>query len=552
MKKHKLEFSIAALFLAFITLLMWMNLTFIWKYLPILMLSLCAFSLLYLVLPIGEKRKKDQNNSEQYAPKYFSQAIISSVLGICVIAGIAIILNKSNFSKTFDLTTNKINSLSNESIKVLESLKKPIEVICVPAANMLENYCDSNVDLINLYGKTSNQFINAGQMSLSDKAMVQKIQPSGFARLILMSGTNKSELDGVINESRLTNAIVNLVKFKKIVYFLSGSGEPVLTPDNSGRSYADIVNGLQAKSYEVKEWNIKQGNLPQEAKVLIAGDNNLPYGEETQNILKNFIGFGGRLILIVNPYREQGLDKLYSEINLKLDPILLTLNTSTPIGQQIQKQNYSRQPVLASNFNADSPITKVFAQVYGVQAVMPIDGGRPLSIVMSDSPNGKVLTNATVLLSAYSAAPITLSAETRNKIDLMAPFRLSPDVVYDANKLWPLAVNVDITGVSNLAVDKILNKETDPAKDKSQVVVFGFGLLGPYSKENPISEELLPITVAHLYQDEELVSIAPRDFTPKQFNMSLYPAAWLPFFAGILPVFTAIAGLFIWFKRRSA
>ncbi|BBH54123.1 Gldg family protein [Fluviispira sanaruensis] len=551
MKKHKLEFSIATLFLIFVTCLMWENLVLINKYFPIGLVLLGAIILAYLVSPLGNNNSKE-NTSEKYAPKYFAQAIISSLIGMCLIIGLAVVLNKNNFSKTFDLTSNKINSLTPESVKVLTSLSKPVEIICVPSSNLSENYCDSNIDLLSLYMKTSPQIINVGQLSLTDKAMVQKIQPSGFSRLVLMSGNNKSEIDGVITESRLTNAIINLVKFKKVVYFLSGSGEPSVNPDNSGRSYSDIVSVLQAKSYDVKEWNIKQGNLPQEAKVLIAGDNNLVYGEEVQNILRNFIGFGGSLILLVNPYREQGLEKLYAELNLKLDPILLTLNTSTPIGQQLVKQNFSRPPVLASNFNPDSPITKVFADVYGAQAIMPLDGGRPISILANENSTGKVLINATNLLSAYSAAPITIAPEVRNKIDLMAPFRLSPDVNFDANKIWTIGVSLDISGASNLAVEKILNKETDPVKDKAQVVVFGFSILGPYARDNPISENLLPITVAHLYQDQELVSIPPRDFTPKQFNMSLYPGRWLPFFAGILPVFTAISGLFIWFKRRSA
>ncbi|WP_186647772.1 Gldg family protein [Fluviispira vulneris] len=551
MKKHKLEFSIATIFLIFVTLLMWENLVLINKYFPIGLVLLGAIVLAYLVSPLGNNKNKE-NTAEKYAPKYFAQAIISSLIGMCLIIGLAVVLNKNNFSKSFDLTSNKINSLTPESVKILSTLTKPVEIICVPSSNLGENYCDSNIDLLSLYMKTSPQIINVGQLSLTDKAMVQKIQPSGFSRLVLMSGNNKSEIDGVITESKLTNAIINLVKFKKVVYFLSGSGEPSVNPDNSGRSYSDVVSVLQAKSYEVKEWNIKQGNLPQEAKVLIAGDNNLLYGEEVQNILRNFIGFGGRLILLVNPYREQGLERLYTELNLKLDPILLTLNTSTPIGQQLVKQNFSRPPILASNFNPDSPITKVFADVYGAQAIMPLDGGRPISILANENPTGKVLINATNLLSAYSAAPITIAPEVRNKIDLMAPFRLSPDANFDANKIWTIGVNLDISGASNLAVEKVLNKETDPAKDKAQVVVFGFSILGPYARDNPISENLLPITVAHLYQDQELVSIPPRDFTPKQFNMSLYPGRWLPFFAGILPVITAISGLFIWFKRRSA
>ena len=553
MKKHKLEFSIGAIFVAFIVLLMWQSLSIIAQPLPIVLLSICIIFILYMVSPFGDAKQKDQQNIEVYAPKYYAQAIISSVIGVAIIVFIAVILNKNNFSKTFDLTSNQINSLSEESYKFLDSLSKPVQVICVPSSNPTDNYCDNSVDLINLFAKRSKFIVNAGVLSLADKAMLQKVQPSGFARLVLMTETNKSEIDGVISESRLTNAIINLVRFKKVVYFLSGSGEPSISADGGvDKNYSDIVTGLHAKAYEVKEWNIKQGNLPQEARVLIAGDNNIPYSEEVQNILQNFIANGGRLVLIVNPYREQGLEKFYALLNLKLDPVLLTLNSNTALGQQIQKQNLSRPPVIASNFNMESPITRVIAQVYGVQAVMPIDGGRPISIITNENTNSPIKTSETVLFSSYSAAPITLTAEARNKIDLNSPFHLSPDVTFDSNKAWPLGVDVEINGASHFSQEKPVNKGIDPSKDKSEVVIYGFSLVGPYSKAIPISEELLPLTVAHLYQDQELVTIPSRDFTPKQFNLSRNPGAWLPLFAGILPVITAIAGLFIWFKRRSA
>ncbi|APJ04657.1 Gldg family protein [Silvanigrella aquatica] len=548
MKKHKLEFSIGAIFVAFVVLLMWQNLSVLFKALPITLISLCLVLIVYLLSPLGENKKNDPQNNERYAPKYFAQAILSSLIGVAIIVFGAVILNKDNFSKTFDLTTNKINSLSEESYKFLESLSVPVQIVCVPSQNPTENYCDGNQDLINLFAKRSKFIVNAGALSLVDRETIAKLQPSGYSRLILMSDTNKSELDGVVSESRLTNAIINLVKFKKVVYFLSGSGEPSINADSSSdRNYSEIINFLHTKAYDAKEWNIKQGLLPADARVLVAGDNNIPYNEETQNIIQNFIAHGGRLILIVNPYREQGLDKLYSLMNLKLDPILLTLNLNTALGKQMQNQNPSRPPVPVSNFNKESPITRVIAQSFGSQVVMPIDGGRPISILSSDK--SAINTTATVLFSSFSAAPITLSPETRNKIDLNVPFNLSPDRDFDANKSWPLSVNVEINNASKFALDKSPVNVTDATKDKSEVIVFGFSLI---SLPTVISQQLIPLSVAHLYQDQELVTIPPRDFTPKQFNLSRNPGAWLLFFAGILPLATAIMGLFIWSKRRSA
>lgn len=553
MKKYKLEFSIGIFFIVFVVILIWQRLVLISQYLPVILLAICFSLILYLISPLGDKKNKNTKDLEAYAPKYYAQSVISCIIGVSIIIFIAVLLNKNNFSKTYDLTSDKINSLSDESNKFLESLSKKVQIICVPSASPTEKYCENNSEIINIFAKKSKFIENIGNLEFSDTNMIQKFEPSGYSRFILITDTNKSEIEGAINENKLINGLINLIKFKKTVYFLSGNGEPsILSETNVDRSYSDIVSTLHAKSYDVKEWNIKQGNLPEEARVLVAGDNNITYGEEVQNIIQNFIANGGNLVLIVNPYHEQGLEKLYNLFNLKLDPILLTLNSKTSIGQQIAKQNLPRPPVIASNFNIESPITKVIAQKLGAQANMPIDGARPISILTNDVNNSLVKTTASVLFSAYSAAPITITPEQRNKINLNAPFYLNPDSNFDENRLWPLAVSVEINGISHFAKDKLNNKDVNQVKNKSNVVVYGFSLVGPYSKETPISDVLLPLTIAHLYQDQELVSIPPKEFVPKQFNLSRNPSAWLPFFAGILPVITVLTGMFIWAKRRSS
>lgn len=533
MKKYKLEFSLAAIFVIFIILLLWQTLFVIAAALPIILVVICALFIIVLLMPHNNKNKQ---HHEAYAPKYFAQSVLSSVVGIAVIICAAVVLNKDNFSKNIDFTTNKVNSLSGESVKFLASLTKQVQIICVPSPNPVDNYCDNSTDLINLYVRNSKNIINIGVLNLANKLLLEKVQPSGFSRLVLMTNDNKSELEGKITENKLTNALVNLVKFKKVVYFLAGNGEPSLTVSDSDRNYADVVSSLQSKAYEVKEWNVKQGDLPATARVLVAGDNSISYNQDVETMLMKFIARGGKILLIVNPYHEQGLKNFYSSLHLKLDDILLTLNVHTPLGQQIAKQNLVRPPVIISNFNAVSPITKVVAQVYGAQAVMPVDGGRPIDILNDVASTNK--THATVLMSAYSAAPITLTAEQRNKIDLKHPFTLTPDKNFDANKAWPMAVDVVLEGKT--------------PQNSSEVVVYGFSLVNPYSKSVPVSEELIPLTVAHLYQDQELVSIPPRDMGPKQFNLSRNPGAWLPLFAGFLPVVTALIGFLIWMRRRTA
>lgn len=489
-----------------------------------------------------------QNKKESYAPKAIFQAAAVSFMAIVIIVGCAALLNREHFSKTFDLTTNKINSLSEESTKFLSGLQKEVKIICVPSPSPVDNYCENNSDIIQLYTRYSKFVQYEGVLNLADQEAVNKLQPDGFGRIILLTENNKSEVEGALTESRFTNALINVMHSKKLVYFLTGSGEPSLANAESRRNYAGVTQALHTKSYDVKEWNLKQGELPLDAKVLVAGDNLLPYGKEVDSMLMRFLARGGRLLLISNPYRDQGLPDLYQALHIKPADVLLMLDPNTALGKQVAQQNLARPPVVVSNFNPASPITRVVSQNFGEQAVMLVDGGRPFEVLEKEGTSG-VKTTPTVLMAATDAVPVTLSPEQRNKLDLSRPLNLTPDAQFDKTKKWAMAVNVTVENAS-----KMVEGTTPPenVKDQAEVVVFGFSLVNPYAKQVTITEELIPLTIAHLYQDADLLSIPPRDLTPKQFNLSRNPMAWLPVFALFLPFFTAAAGFTLWMRRRAA
>ena len=533
MKKFKLEFGLVSVFLIFIVLLMWSSVSAVFSFLPYVIIGICGIFVLSLLNPF--RKKSEQQGNEVYAPKYFSQSVASTVVAIGIIVFATVILNKDRFSANLDFTKNKVNSLSAESIKFIDSLKKQVQMVCIPSKNITDNYCDESSDLLSLYAKKSTNIIYMGQVDFKNKDLIAQLKPSGFSRIMLVTDNNKSEIEGKITESKITNALVNLIKFKKTVYFLSGSGEPPLSANSGDRNYSDIVSALKSKAYEAREWNLKDGDLPADAQVLVAGDNSIVYGQAAENILMNFKNRGGKIILIVNPYREQGLNQFYASIKLKLANVLVTLNPNSPLGKQLAQQSLVRPPSIVSNFSSASPITLPIAEAFKSQAVMPVDGGRPIEI-LEEGKDSK--TQATVLMSAISAAPITMTEAARNKINLNQPLTLTPDKKFDPNKTWNMGVDVQIQG--------------DKPENQSEVVVFGFSLVNLYSKEARISEELIPLSVAHLYQDKELVSIPPRDVGPQHFNLSRNPGAWLPLFAGVLPVVTALMGFLIWMRRRSA
>lgn len=579
MKKYKLEVALLSIFASLIVALLWGTLASRFASLPYLLMGACAIVLAAVLVPWTGKSgdgQEEGSDRERYAPKYFAQALVSSVVGIALIIGLAAVLNRERFSKTIDLTERKVNSLSEETTKFISTLDKDVNIYCIPSMEARERYCEENAYLRRLYTETATK-IQHGVVDLRDIATLQKIKPTGYSRLVIMSDANRSEIVGKVTESKLTNALINLIKSKKVVYFLVGSGEPS-TGLEGERNYANLAETLKSRAYEVKEHPITAGELPADAQLVVAGSSTVPYGSVVENILRRFLAKGGRLILTINPYRDPGLGKLFADLGVKLESTLLVHNQgATQLGAQLAQLQPMRPPVVVGEFSRESPITSVLSP----RDIALADGARPMSVLQKPAEAAEVAglkLKHTSLMSAFHAAPVTITEEARNKLPLDGSLGVQPDAGYDPKKTFPVALQVEIEGASKLAegvpaasvamggsgtagVDTAKDsKDTKDAskdgskepKDTSEVVVLGFDVAGRYDGAAAGNSQILPLTVAHLYRDKELVSIPTKDFAPRQFDLSKNPASFLFLFAGFLPVATALTGFYIWMRRRSA
>jgi ABC-type uncharacterized transport system len=573
MKKYRLELSIGIVFLGLVVAMMWTKLADVNKFVPYALCAAFAIALGAVVTPWGSKQE-EESSSEKYAPKYFAQTILWSVVGIAIIVFCAAILGRDRFSKTFDLTERKVNSLSEETEKFLTSLEKPVQIYCVPSNNPAERYCEESQHLRSLYAESSKN-VSQTVLSLGNAALLQTVRPSGFARLILISEDKRGEVVGKVSESKLTNAIINMIKSKKTVYFLVGNGEPGLSADGGERSYSNIAQIMKDKAYEVKEHNVSSGDIPADAKMLVAGSATVPYGANVENMLRRFLSRGGHMVLTMNPYRSPGMAKLFSDLGINLQNNLLVGNKgATQFGAQLMQLDALRPPVVLGEFSRESASTSVFSpRDMGI-----VEAAREMGFATnSDNAGSLVKLKHTKLMSAFNAAPVSLTEEQRNKIALQGALNVNFPAEYDVNKTYNVGVQVEIEKASKLAegipaatvamngngtgiggADATENKtptadaKKEESKDTAEVIVLGFEVANKFEQVAPANIQILPMAVAHLYRDKDVLSIPTKDFAPKSFNMSRNPSSFLFLFAGFLPISTLLAGVYIWMRRRSA
>lgn len=568
MKKYKLEISIASIFGALIVGMLWQTLAAKVAALPYVLLGIALFVLSAAMVPWPSKdaagNEESETGHERFAPKIFAQVLVSSVVGIAFILGIAAVLNRPRFSKTFDLTEKKVNSLSTETVKFLESLQKEVRIYCIPAMDPRENYCGENLHLRTLYAQNAGDKLKHETVNAGDIATLQLVRPSGYSRLVIITDDNRTEVVGQVTESKLTNAIIGLIKTKKVVYFLSGSGEPPTSMEGE-KNYGGLADVLKNRAYEVKEHSLTSGELPADANLVVAGSTPVGYTAVVENSLRRFLARGGKLILTVNPYRDPGLSKLLNDIGIRIEPTLLISNGgATPLGAQLAQVAPMRPPVVVGEFSRESPITSVLSP----RDIGLVDGARPLSTFDPAQGEGGLKVKSTLLMSAFHAAPASITADRLNSLPLEGPLGIQPDANFDPKKTYPVAYSVEIENPAKLAEGlpaatlagsspagtdpAAADKPADAKTEAAEVVVFGFEFAGPYERAAPANSTILPLAVSHLYRDKELVSIPNKDFAPRSFNLEKNPASYLALFAGFLPVATALTGFYIWMRRRSA
>jgi len=581
MKKYRLELSIGLIFALLLVALLWGNLANIAPALPIGLLAACVVALISVIAPFPERDaegKEIESAGERYAPKEFSKAVIWSIVGIAIIVGLTALLNRERFTKTVDLSERKVNSLSDESIKVLKGLETEVQVFCVPAQDPRERYCDESMHLRTLYAENSPKFSHI-TLNLMDKGLLARVQPSGYSRLVLLTPNGgRNELIGAVTESKLTNEILKITKTKRRVYFLTGSGEHSISMEGT-RNYAMVAEVLRNRAYEVVPLKLTD-ELPEDAQILVAGPAKASYSVIAENMFRRLLARGGRVILVLNPHREAGMPSFFNDLGIKLDSNLLINNVESELGRQLLQVDSMRPPLAVGEFSRQSPITSSF----NVNDIGLADGARP---VLFEAPTAQpsdasaMSVKGTVLLNAIYAAPVTLTEEQRNRLPLEGDLRVTPNAGFDKNKTYPVALSLEIENPEKLAegvpsatlasndLKTSVNVGSQPkdsaalasdskdagngAKEKvsAELVVFSFDTVA-HERVHPITSNLIPLAVAHLYKDKDLISIPHKDFAPKKFKLERNPQSYIMLFAFLLPILTAISGVYIYARRRSA
>jgi gliding motility-associatede transport system auxiliary component len=372
-------------------------------------------------------------------------------------------------SARLDLTENKRNSLSPQTIQLLKSLKTDVNAVAFfrsdqPGKRLAE-------DLFKQYARYANgKFTWRVADPDREPGLARRYGVENYGTVVLET-KQKSEKVSDAEEEKLTNGLVKVTREgKRTIYVVQGHGEPELT--NSDRpGLSEAKSAMERANYEVKPLVLaREGKVPDDATIVIVpGPRNDLFPPEL-DALDAFVGKGGKVLWMVNPFQSEGLKKYFSKYGVELgDNLVIEPN---PIGRLF---GIGPEVPIVQQYESH-PITRDMA---GVTTLFPLTR----TVTPAKTPPQGVTVQALAKTSAQSWG------ET-NRQDLQRGVA-NPD---PEDPKGPLSVAAVAT------------------KDKARIVVYG--------TSNIASNQFLNIqgnrdfflnTVSWLAEEEDQISIRPKD-----------------------------------------
>ncbi len=435
------------------------------------------------------------------------------VLAMLVILGLINFVGYRHH-KRFDLTTEKLYTLSDQTRNIVRGLQQDVTV-----ARFDKSPNAAFDDLMAEYKNLSPHFKFENVDPQQKPEVAQEFGAQHMGDVIVASGTHKEHVQtgtqGDAGEQEITGALLKATSDKvKTVCFATGHGEKALG-DNGQDGYSQVDAGLKKENYATKTVNlITENSVPADCSVLlIAGPKQSYYPQETALIGKYLDG-GGAALIMEDPATDPKLDDIYKSWNI-------AVGSNVVVDASGMGRLFGGGPIipLVADFGT-SPITK------GFQGSVTFF---PLARTVSIADKSKSIPQAVELLKTSERSftiPGLKPGETKisydPKTDTLGPLSLG---VAASRKLDDKAARLVVIGNSQFAANPWIGQQRNG--------------------------DLLFNTIDWLAQDESLISIRPKAPTNRRVTLTEGQATalrWLDL--AFLPGLVIFSGVFIWWKRR--
>jgi ABC-type uncharacterized transport system involved in gliding motility auxiliary subunit len=460
----------------------------------------------------------------QRSTRYGLNALLYSVVFILILCAVNYI--SSLHHTRMDLTSEKVFSLSSQSINVVKDLKKPLKIYGFfqggqnPQAH----------ELYDMYAyaspKVTYEMVDPDQ----HPELAERFKVSVMGTTHLQYGGDEGDGSNVteLSEEALTNAIVRVSSStKKVIAFLDGHGEGDIDSNDAADGWGSLRKDLEGEGYEVRKLLLAtQAKVPDDINLVVVAGPVKPLLPHEIDALNDYMKRGGRMMVTLRPPRpdqpidESALIKFLGDWGVTVDNDIIVdqvvrLFAGPELGLNPLVQTYG-----------DHPITKNFTQ----RTVFPM--ARSIG-VESKLPTGVTVT-------ALAKTSDTSWGET----DLDLLFRQQKAQLDAKDIRGPLTVAEAVEGDL---------EEMKTGKGEARMVVIGSTDFADNQNSTTFyNRDFFVNSTDWLSGEENQISIRPRSLRSSRFRLTVDQFA-IVFALSVLllPELLLVAGIAVWWERRN-
>jgi len=276
-----------------------------------------------------------------------------ALLGILILLNILAVRNH----KRWDLTANQDFSLSQQTVQIIQSVKRPVQITSFfgKADQSARQDLESK---IKEYTSRSSQITYRAVDPDTDPTTARAYNITSYGTLVFESDGRKQQTTGT-DEQALTAALLKVIQDgQPTVYFLTGHRERSI--DGSDRlDYSQARSALEQDNFRVTTLNLTISNtIPLSNTVLVVADPQTQVQPREEQAINKYLAGGGRLMVLANPLDPPPLAGVLQAAGLSWNDDLL-----------IDQQSELGNPVAPAV--ADYPASPIAKDLNGQASLFP-------------------------------------------------------------------------------------------------------------------------------------------------------------------------------------
>jgi ABC-type uncharacterized transport system involved in gliding motility auxiliary subunit len=447
--------------------------------------------------------------------KYAVYAASYIIIALAILVVANVLADRHN--KSFDTTSNKRYSLSEQTAKIVKGLKQPATITYFDQSTKFDQARDQLDQYANLSPKVHVEYVDPDKKPEFARAAGVK----NYGTTVVAIGDRKEEAKS-LSEEGITGAFIRDLKTSvRTICFVEGSGEHQ-TEDSDRNGYSRFKELLGQDDYQSKSINLlTKAEVPAECTVVVIAGPDADYQQPEVDAIKKYVEDGGRALIMLDPPLKMGR---------------LEIADNEALNKVLEGWGVTPEKNLILDLN---PI----GQIAGL--------GPQVALVTSYDSHAIVDD----MKRRATGFPLTRSLDTKNG---------------DKTTVQKLFSSSD----SSLATSKLNSPAIDPSDPKNIKGPLLIGAAGTYNtgKENSQgrfvvigssswaansfitfngNRDLALNAINWLASDEDLISIRPKARDDRRITLTQAQMRWLRITSQfLLPLLVVLAGVSVWWRRR--